>query len=118
MTEVKKYGDTQRSNDEGKPRYDLLPPGPKRLVGMVANFGVKYGERNYAKEGFVYSRCYASAQRHIEAWWEGEELDPETKLPHLAHAIWNLWILLWYQLTGRYTRNDDRYHVLPIEEPR
>jgi hypothetical protein len=32
-------------------------------------------------------RYFDAAQRHLWAWWEGEARDPESGLPHLAHAV-------------------------------
>ena len=33
--------------------------------------------------------------RHLVAWRMGEWIDPESKLPHLAHVTWNGIALLW-----------------------
>ena len=33
--------------------------------------------------------------RHLIAWRKGELIDPESKLPHLAHAGCNLIFLNW-----------------------
>jgi ADP-heptose:LPS heptosyltransferase len=44
--------------------------------------------------------------RHLAAWQRGEENDPETGLPHLAHAMCNLRMLTLYSKT--YPEGDDR----------
>lgn len=93
--------------DEGKPRYDLLPVASIREVVRVLTKGSeKYDDHNWRK-GFIWSRPYAAAQRHLNAWWDGENLDVEWGISHLAHAICNLLFLLEFELTK--TGTDDRY---------
>lgn len=65
----------------------------------------KYGERNWER-GIAWSRVFAAALRHLWAWWRGENADPETGLPHLAHAACNLLFLLAYH--RRQIGPDDR----------
>ena len=44
--------------------------------------------------------------RHLLAWWQGEENDPESKLPHTYHIIMNAAMLVEYEtLEGDF---DDR----------
>lgn len=57
------------------------------------------GENNWYK-GMDWSRCFNSLQRHLFAYWKGEDLDKESGLPHLAHAACNIIFLLDYQLRG------------------
>lgn len=40
-------------------------------------------------------RYYDAAIRHLTAWWDGECNDPESNLPHLAHAACCIIFLLW-----------------------
>ena len=57
-----------------------------RGTAQVLTFGAKkYDDRNW-ELGMDYSRVYGALMRHMTAWWEGENLDPETKLSHLHHA--------------------------------
>lgn len=76
-------------------------------VGLVAGFGAtKYERYNFAK-GYRWSLSYDALQRHLMAFWNGENLDPESGLPHLAHAGWHCLALLTFSLRGRGT--DDRF---------
>mgnify|MGYP001603403832 CR=1 FL=1 len=76
-------------------------------VGRVAGFGNnKYERYNFAK-GYRYSLSYDALQRHLMAFWNGENLDPESGLPHLAHAAWHCLALLTFSLRGKGT--DDRF---------
>jgi len=53
----------------------------------------KYSRFNY-KTGFKNTRLTAAALRHIMAYQDGEDNDPESGLPHLAHAMVALGMLL------------------------
>lgn len=93
--------------DDGKVDFSLLPMGPLEDVAKVWTFGKqKYNAWNWTK-GFKYLRVYSAALRHIFASMRGEDTDPESKLPHLAHAICCLMMLLEFQATN--TGEDDRY---------
>ena len=105
-------GTLKNDRQDGKVRLELLPVGPLRELARVMGYGAnKYGEHNW-REGLEWSRYYGAAQRHLFAWLEGEEIDPESGLPHLAHATTNLLYLLEFSRTGRGV--DDRY-VEPTE---
>ena len=81
MAEGKKY-------DGEKPRLYLLPPHTLVEVGKVLTFGAaKYDEHNWKKLDNLQNRYTGAALRHIFAHMAGEELDPETGLDHLAHAL-------------------------------
>lgn len=88
------------------PRYDQLPA---RIVndayGRVAEFGaIKYDNLNWTK-GLPQSQIASSLQRHLWAYMEGEERDPESGLSHLDHLLWNAVALLYH---NHYNLCDDR----------
>jgi hypothetical protein len=92
--------------DSGKPRYDLLPPDVlAEVVKIMTDGAEKYGERNW-EAGMSWSRPFAAAMRHLWAFWDRQNIDPESGSPHLAHAIVNLIFLMAYQ--GRDIGTDDR----------
>lgn len=83
----------------GKIRWDLMPIAPMRDTAMIWTFGAdKYGDRNWEK-GFDWSGPYASLQRHLQAWFAGEDFDPESGMSHLAHAACNLMMLQQFEYT-------------------
>ena len=82
--------------DMGKERMDLIPPQLIKEVARVLEFGAqKYGDYNWYG-GIKYNRMYAAAMRHMLAFWEGEDCDPESGIHHLAHAATNLAFLLQF----------------------
>ena len=81
MSEGRKY-------DSEKPKLHLLPPKAVIEVGKVLTFGAaKYDPENWKKVPDLQNRYTSAALRHIFAHMDGEELDPETSLSHLAHAM-------------------------------
>ena len=74
--------------DSAKPRMNLLPPKAIMEVAKVLTFGAeKYDAENWRKLDDLQNRYTAGALRHIFAHMDGEQLDPETNLSHLAHAL-------------------------------
>lgn len=83
--------------DQGKLRWSLLPKGVVSMVLQVLEFGaVKYSVDNWQKVDEHERRYYDATMRHIEAWRMKETNDPESGLPHLAHAVCCLMFLLWF----------------------
>lgn len=92
--------------DSGKPATDLLPFDALTEVAKVLTFGAKkYSRRNWEK-GMGWGRLIAAGLRHVFAFMGGEDIDPESGLPHLAHA--NCCFLMALALTLRKTGTDDR----------
>ena len=91
-----------RKDDSNKPRYSLLPMGTINQVVRVLEYGAsdKYEVDNWQKIPDARRRFYDAAMRHIDAWWNGEKIDKESKLPHLAHAICCLLFLMWFDNKG------------------
>ena len=74
--------------DGEKPKMNLLPPKAIIEVGKVLTFGAeKYGAENWKELEDLQNRYTAGALRHIFAHMDGEKLDPETGLSHMAHAL-------------------------------
>lgn len=93
-------------HDIGKPRYDLLPPDAMDAIAQVFTYGAaKYADRNW-EGGMAWGRLFAAMMRHCWAFWRGEDVDPESGLPHLAHAGACVLMLLAY--TQRGIGADDR----------
>lgn len=86
-------------NDQGKLRYDLLPPTAlEQIVAVLTHGAEKYGPENWRfiedKEG----RYFAASQRHVWDWRKGVKFDEETNLHALAHAACSLLFLIETEL--------------------
>ena len=76
-----------RKDDFEKRRWDLLPWKQIGSVVDVLTYGAaKYDADNWRRVPDACRRYFAAMQRHLTARLEGEVLDPETGMPHLAHA--------------------------------
>lgn len=92
--------------DYGKPRPDLLPVDALLAVSAVMATGVeKHGARTW-EAGRPWGGEYGAILRHLWAWWGGQENDPDTGLPHLAHAAARVLMLL--AMTKRRVGVDER----------
>ena len=80
--------------DAEKLRYDLVPPSAVKAMADVLTFGARKYKPNNWKNCQDPERYLAALIRHIEAYRSGEELDTDSGLPHLAHAMTNLAFLL------------------------
>lgn len=65
-----------------------VPCGPLMELGLaMMEGGRKYGSHNYRKVGCRASVYYDAIMRHVELWWEGEDIDPDSGLHHLIKAM-------------------------------
>ena len=85
--------------DMGKLRWDLLPQDALERVVAVLTVSADRLGRDWEK-GCEWHRPFASAHRHMSAWWRGERVDEGTNQPHLACAIAQLLFLLAYEQRG------------------
>ena len=82
--------------DEDKPMWDLLPYKQVSQVVDVLTFGAsKYSIDGWKTVPNARSRYFAATMRHLAAWWEGEKLDKESGIHHLAHAACCIIFLMW-----------------------
>ena len=77
-----------RKFDGGKLEYGLLPPLALEETVKVLTFGAqKYERDNWKKVPDSKRRYFDAMERHIWAWKKGEQMDPESGIHHLAHAM-------------------------------
>lgn len=82
-------GSAARFNN-GKTRYELIPTHLLKNTADVLTFGAeKYSPWNWAR-GFPLSTIIGCMKRHIAAIERGEDIDPESGLPHAGHLGCNL----------------------------
>ncbi len=104
-------------HDSGKPRMSLLDPLFLTTVAQVLTFGVKKYEAHNWRGGLEVSRLMDAAMRHLNAFNDGEDLDPESGISHLGHAACNLMFAL--RMLKDRPDLDDRYkkpEPAPISE--
>ncbi|WAB09099.1 hypothetical protein SEA_CHRIDISON_46 [Arthrobacter phage Chridison] len=107
--EVRSVSVTGAEKGTKEARFDLIPTGA--LTEVAVHFGrgaQKYVPHNWRK-GYEFSKGYAALQRHANAWWGGEDLDPEMQTSHLAAVAFHALALL--ELHGTHPEMDDRYKL-------
>ena len=94
--------------DSEKPKMNLLPPKAIVEISKVLTFGAaKYDAENWRKLDDLQNRYTAGALPHIFAHMDGEELDPETNLSHLAHAMCCLLFKLEIELENGKSKEEE-----------
>ena len=84
----------ERFNDN-KIKWSLVSWKALEPMVKVLMFGAnKYSPNNWQK-GLKYSEISDSLQRHLNAFMEGQDDDPESKLSHLGHLMCNAMFLSW-----------------------
>lgn len=61
----------------------------------------KYGRHNWRENRVLASTYYAAALRHLFAWIEGEDTDPDSGLSHLVKAMASLAVLRDAMICGQ-----------------
>jgi len=93
--------------DNGKAMLSLNPIEALEGSAKVLKMGMEKYDRDNWRLGLPYTRVIDAALRHIHAFNNGEDLDEESGLLHIDHAMVNLMMLSSYYKTG--TGEDDRY---------
>lgn len=106
MTEVRTTSST--GGEKGVKDSQLAWADPLTLIelGKVYGYGAtKYAPTNWRK-GYEWSKSFSALQRHLLAFWSGEDNDPESGLSHMAHAAWHCLTLMSFAAEHR--NFDDR----------
>lgn len=83
--------------DQNKLDYTLIPFWALHDVVRVLEHGVKkYRRDNWQRVERPRRRYLAAAFRHLSAVSDGEWLDQDSGLPHVAHAACNCLFLIWF----------------------
>lgn len=104
--------DTKNSNPKdacgiAKVPVSTVPARVTAEVGLALLEGaLKYGRHNFRIAGVRASVYYDAVFRHLGAWWEGQDIDPESGLSHVTKAIAGLMVLRDSMLAKNWT--DDR----------
>jgi len=104
--------DTKPSNPKDMVGSSKLPlhlwPETATAMGCLGLLDgmLKYGRSNWRRAG-VRATIYADAiRRHLAAWLEGEDFDPDSGVPHMAHLLACAAIIVDAQAAGKFV--DDR----------
>ena len=85
----------------------LVPPVAIGHMALAFGNGAgKYGPFNWREKTISSTVYYAAAMRHLQAWYDGEDIAPDSGVHHLAHAMACCAMVLDGESTGML--NDNR----------
>lgn len=101
------YNDPKGQAGSLKAPLGLVPPHAMEQTAWVHKLGAdKYGPWNWRETGVCASTYVNAILRHLNAWRDGEDLDPESGISHLAHVACSANILMDAGYCGKL--QDDR----------
>ncbi len=93
--------------NEGKLKWSLISWKAMEPMIKVLMFGAKKYSPNNWKKGVSITETCESLQRHLNAFIDGEDNDPESKIEHVGHILCNAMFLSYMHLFRK--DMDDRY---------
>lgn len=109
-----KFNDPKGAAGAVKTPLGLIPPHAMEQTAWVHKLGAdKYGPWNWRETGVCASTYVNAILRHLNAWRDGEDLDPESGISHLAHVACSANILMDAGYCGKLQddRNKAQKHV-------
>lgn len=98
-----------------KVSFSCVPEISQLYLAAAHNLGaVKYGKMNWREIPIKASDYLDAIRRHLTQWASGEDIDPESGLPHLACAMAGISIVLDANAHG--TLKDDREKNLGLPD--
>jgi len=95
--------------NEGKAKWGLVPQSALLPMVEVLEFGAKkYAAHNWMKGLSIVEIC-ESMKRHLDAFMENENNDPESGISHIGHIQCNALFLAW--MMENRPDMDDRFNV-------
>ncbi len=109
MTEEVRTVDPDTGAEKGAKlaRHSLIPQ--QALTEIAEHYGrgsAKYADHNWRK-GYNWSLSYDALCRHLSAFWDGEDFDPELGNKHIIAVAWHAIALATFM--DEHPEKDDRY---------
>lgn len=85
----------------------LVPPSAAHYLALALKDGAKkYGPYNWRQAGISISTYKSAVERHLAAFWDGQDIAEDSGVHHLAHAMACLALMLDAKDIGKLV--DDR----------
>jgi len=88
-------------------RYSLIPVEALDIMARLYGFGAEKYEAHNWRKGYEWSKSFDSLFRHATSALKGEDIDPETGLPHLAGVVFHCFTLMVF--AEEHPEFDDRW---------
>lgn len=103
---------TGTKHDQDKPNLALIyPPFLTDMARGLMHGEADYGPQNWRK--LAMTRIIAAAKRHINAINAGEDIDPDSGIPHAALLADNAMFLHWFAKHPEAVNDDRVWKELP-----
>ena len=106
MGEVKDTNPKDAIGCQKIPFSTISAPVMAELGLAMLEGAIKYRRHNYRVAGVRASVYYDACLRHLMAWWEGEDIDPDSGINHVGKAMGCLMVLRDSMMVENW--NDDR----------
>lgn len=104
-------GDQGRKMDAGKAPMELLSSIALFATAEILAIGAKKYSPDGWRKGIEWRRVIGACYRHLAAFADGEDLDPESGKPHIDHLACEVMFLQEFVRTRKDL--DDRYRQAP-----
>ena len=105
--EIRSVSSTGAEKGVKPERFDLVPyPALKELAKLYGKGAGKYAAHNW-RHGYEWSKSYSAMMRHANQFWDGEDLDEEMGLSHMAAVAFHAFALLTF--IEEHPEFDDRF---------
>ena len=82
------------ADNAGKIQMHLVPlPVLHEVAQGMAEGAAKYGAYNWRAMPIETHEYYNATRRHLDSWFMGEDIDPDSDLHHVTKAITSLIVL-------------------------
>lgn len=93
-------------------RFDQIPSVPLYLLAVKFGGGNQKYEKvdglDNWRHGIAWSDLYAAMMRHAVQFWNGEDIDPDSGMPHLMAVAWHAMVLTEFGTRPETAAFDDR----------
>ena len=92
----------KESCGSAKPPHSCVSLAVLAELGVAMHEGArKYGRHNYRTTNITASIYYDACRRHLDAWFEGEDIDAESGVHHIVKAMACMAVLRDGMIQGR-----------------
>jgi hypothetical protein len=103
-----------KKHDQGKAPLHMIPEEAIEGMALAFAYGAKKYDRFNYRNGIHFTRLTDSLGRHSLAFLKGEDVDPESGLPHTYHILANAAMIEYMRVHK--PEFDDRYKSLQIKK--
>jgi hypothetical protein len=106
-SEVRSVSSTGGQKGVKPENYALIPVEPLAELARHYNEGAKKYASHQWRLGYEWSKSFNALTRHLNQFWDGEDIDPETGSKHMVAVAWHAFALI--EFMNKFPGFDDRF---------